>query len=78
MSDNGPQFVSAEFEKFMKENGVKHFRSAPYHPSTNGLAERFVQSLKQALKVGERQGIPKAVFGRVSANRPSDTSFNHK
>ena len=58
VSDNGPQFVSAEFEKFMKENGVKHLRSAPYHPSTNGLAERFVQSLKQALKVGERQGVP--------------------
>ena len=58
VSDNGPQFVSAEFEKFMKENGVKHLRSAPYHPSTNGLAERFVQSLKQALKVVERQGIP--------------------
>ena len=41
-----------------KENGVKHLRSAPYHPSTNGLAERFVQSLKQALKVGERRGVP--------------------
>ena len=58
VSDNGPQFVSAEFERFMKENGVKHLRSAPYHPSTNGLAERFVQSLKQAMKVGERRGVP--------------------
>ena len=56
MSDNGPQFVSAEFEKFMKENGVKHFRSAPYHPSTNGLAERFVQSLKQAKARPGRKG----------------------
>ena len=55
MSDNGPQFISAEF---VKENGVKHVRSAPYHPSTNGLAERFVQSFKQALKVGERKGVP--------------------
>ena len=58
VSDNGPQFISAEFEKFMKENGVKHVRSAPYHPSTNGLAERFVQLFKQALKVGERKGVP--------------------
>ena len=55
VSDNGPQFISAEF---VKENGVKHVRSAPYHPSTNGLAERFVQSFKQALKVGERKGVP--------------------
>ena len=58
VSDNGPQFISAEFERFMKENGVKHVRSAPYHPSTNGLAERFVQSFKQALKTGERRGVP--------------------
>ena len=48
--DNGPQFISSEFAIFLKQNGVKYIRSAPYHPSTNGLAERFVQSLKQNLK----------------------------
>ena len=43
VSENGPLFVSAEFKKFMKENGVKRLHSALiYHPSTNGLAERFV------------------------------------
>ncbi len=50
VSDNGPQFTSEEFAEFLKQNGVKHITSAPYHPSTNGLAERFVQSLKQALR----------------------------
>ena len=34
----------------MKANGVKHIRSAPFHPSTNGLAERFVQTFKHSLK----------------------------
>ena len=34
----------------MKANGVKHVRIAPYHPASNGLAERFVQSFKTALK----------------------------
>ena len=53
VSDNGPQFTSAEFEKFMKDNGVKHLRSAPYHPATNGLAERFVQSFKKAMKAAK-------------------------
>ena len=50
VSDNGPQFCSEEFAMFLKSNGVKHIRSAPYHPSTNGLAERFVQTFKHALK----------------------------
>ena len=50
VSDNGPQFTSEEFQIFLKSNGIKHIRSAPYHPATNGLAERFVQTFKQALK----------------------------
>lgn len=50
VSDNGPQLVSEEFRKFMEENGIQHIKSAPYHPATNGLAERFIQTMKQALK----------------------------
>ncbi|XP_063952108.1 uncharacterized protein K02A2.6-like [Lytechinus pictus] len=53
VSDNGPQFTSAEFTEFMKLNGIVHKRSAPYHPSTNGQAERFVQSVKQALRASK-------------------------
>ena len=50
ISDNGPQFVSTEFESFLKMNGVRHTCSAPYHLQTNGEAERFVQTLKQFLR----------------------------
>ena len=32
-------------------------RSTPYHPATNGLAERFVQSFKQGLKVSQSLGL---------------------
>lgn len=49
-SDNGPQLVSEEFETFLKQNGVKHSLSPPYHPASNGLAERAVQTVKNALK----------------------------
>nr|XP_020456172.1 uncharacterized protein K02A2.6-like [Monopterus albus] len=56
VSDNGPQFTAPEFEKFLDVNGIQHIRSAPYHPSTNGLAERFIQSMKQALKASVEQG----------------------
>ena len=40
--DNGPQFVSEEFVTFTKMNGMKHIKSASYHPSTNGVVERLV------------------------------------
>ena len=37
-------FASQEFEELMSQNGIVHTKSEPYHPSTNGLAERAVQT----------------------------------
>ena len=56
VSDNGPQFTSDEFEKFLKVNRVKHILTAPYHPASNGLAERFVRMLKRSLKASKGDG----------------------
>ena len=42
--------TSYEFRDFMQMNGIKHIRSSAYHPSTNGGAERFVQTVKKGLK----------------------------
>ncbi len=50
VSDNGPQLVSEEFETFLRMNRITHVTSPPYHPATNGAAERMVQSVKQSLK----------------------------
>lgn len=49
VSDNGTAFVSAEIATFYKNNGIQHVTSAPYHPATNGQAERYVGELKKAL-----------------------------
>ena len=56
--DNGPQFTSEEFETFLRANGVKHICSSPYHPASNGAAERVVQVVKQALKAGLHDSVP--------------------
>ena len=50
VSDNGPQFTSSEFNTFLESIGTRHIRSAPFHPATNGLAERFLQTFKQAMR----------------------------
>ena len=42
--------TSDEFETFMTSNGIRHIKSATYHPSTNGLAECAIQTLKENLK----------------------------
>lgn len=50
VSDNGRQFRSEEMQMFLKENGIQSKFTAPFHPSTNGQAERYVQTFKRKLK----------------------------
>ena len=49
VSDNGPAFSSSEFQDFMKQNGINHVKTVPYHPASNDLAERGVKTFKSAL-----------------------------
>ena len=50
VSDNGPCFTSSDFRDFCQNRGIKHITTAVYKPSTNGLAERMVQSFKRSLR----------------------------
>jgi transposase InsO family protein len=44
MTDNGPCFHSLDFRAACRQLGLKHVRTRPYRPQTNGKAERFIQS----------------------------------
>jgi transposase InsO family protein len=50
VSDNGPTFTSEVFKEFVEKNGIRHIRSALYHPASNDLAERAVETLKDGLR----------------------------
>ena len=57
VSDNGPQFTSDVYHQFCTNNGIRRTLVAPYHPRSNGEAERFVQSFKNAIRRGKHVGI---------------------
>ena len=65
VSDNGSHFVSEEFQQFLKCNDVKQVNSAPYHPSSNGLAEQAIQIVKRGLRK-TTVGSMKSRIARVS------------
>jgi transposase InsO family protein len=44
MTDNGSCYRSFAFRRACKRLGLKHIRTRPYTPKTNGKAERFIQT----------------------------------
>ena len=49
-TDNGSNFTSKVFRDNMKQLGINHSTSTPYHPKSQGSVERFHQTLKSMLK----------------------------
>ena len=48
--DNATTFMSQEFQARCKARGIIHLTGVPYHPVTNGVAERLVQTFKKSLR----------------------------
>lgn len=44
MTDNGSAYRSHAFRGVLKAKGLRHIRTRPYTPRTNGKAERFIQT----------------------------------
>lgn len=45
LTDNGSCYVSRRFRQACKRHGLRHLRTKPYRPQTNGKAERFIQTM---------------------------------
>jgi transposase InsO family protein len=45
MSDNGSCYRSHKFAATCQKLKLRHLRTRPYRPQTNGKAERFIQTL---------------------------------
>ena len=60
--DSGSVFTSFKFKSFLEPNGIRHSTSAPYHPATNGLAERAVQTFNEFT----RKPFPESLQTQIS------------
>lgn len=50
VTDGGPPFNSRYLIDFLEQQGIKVMKSPPYHPASNGQAERMVRVTKEVLK----------------------------
>ena len=55
-SDDGPQYVSAQFTEFCTSWGIRHETSSPYYLQSNGFAEACMKSVKHALQCTKYSG----------------------
>ena len=49
-TDNGGEFSSDEFEKYLKKEGIKHELTIPKCPGQNGVDERFNRTLVEMVR----------------------------
>ena len=54
--DNGPCYSAKVFTNLMWEYSVNHITSSPHYPQCNGLAEKFVQIIKNPFHKAKGEG----------------------
>lgn len=75
MTDNGSCYVSRDFTASCEELGLRHLRTRPHRPRTNGKAERFIQTL---LREWAYAAAYQTSDQRAVALRPWLDYYNHR
>jgi len=75
MSDNGSAYRSHLFKSLLAEAGLKHIRTRPYTPRTNGKTERFIQT---TLREWAYANAYSSSAERRHAMQPWITAYNHQ
>ena len=55
-TDNGPEFISEEFEAYLRTNGIEHRKTTPLWPQANGEMQRQNRSLPKCLQIAHLEG----------------------
>jgi len=55
-SDNGPQFRSVVFERYLEDNGIDHRKTTPLRPQANNEVERLNKSRLKRMKIAQAEG----------------------
>ena len=65
-TDNGGEYLSNEFEDYLKKKGIRHETTVPHSPQQNGVAERMNRTLQEAaLSMILHAGIAKSFWGEA-------------
>jgi transposase InsO family protein len=65
MTDNGSAYRSVIHAITCRELGIRHLRTRPYRPQTNGKAERFIQTMLREWAYGRLYGSSEQRAGQL-------------
>ena len=76
ISDNGPNYASAEFHQFTQAWDFQHLTSSPHYPKSNGKAESAVKIMKSIITKANKDGadVWKAILEWRNSLTPSQGS----
>ena len=75
LTDNGPCNASHELKQLMLDMSVNHITSSPHYPQSNGLAEKYVQIVKNLFIQAHEDGTNYQKALMIYRNTPLDDSL---